>query len=238
MKCPYRIYYSFCPYELESRFPVTSNPLTVSTVDSVEKNEKISQDLKIPVFQGQINATILSSINQNIKNDIMEFKSQMDEAAEEHAEEMKKLGKKIIPIQVSNTYIITYNKNNILSISVIYQEVIDGRNYFIRVTYNYDLNTGDSLSLKNLFKPNSNYIQVLNKKIREKIQANKQAYFPNTLEKFKGIAEDQPYYLENNNLDIFFKFNEIAPVAADIPVIKLPLSELRDILKPQLLRNF
>lgn len=222
---------TFCPFQLYRQYLIRTdiNPLTVTAKDISMQNNKIHEFLQIPVLQGQINPRILNYINNNIRSDILEFKEEMETAADENAKNSINHGRPITPFEISNTYLMTYNKNNILSISIIYQQYIGGRNSYIRTTYNYDLNSGESMSLGSLFKQDVDYIGTLNKLIKEKIQINKN--------QFKGVAKDQPYYLDNNNLVIFFRFNEIAPIGSEIPVIKIPLSELSNILKPQLLRN-
>jgi hypothetical protein len=242
MICPYLIQGTFCPfktYEPYSAYrfaysPIESDPpLTVTTTQITKPDDKINEYLQIPVFHGEINPQILENINNNVKNDIMEFKSQMEASAEDNAETLKKLGKKPNPYQISNTYSLTYNKNNILSLSLIYQTLISGKNSYIKTTFNYNLQTGESMSLRNLFKQGVDYIGTLNRKIREKLQVN----YPSIVSQFKGIAEDQPYYLDNNTLVLFLRFNEIATTVSDIPVIRIPLPELSNILKPQLLRS-
>lgn len=243
MPCPFKSYYTLYPFEqynpyyMKCRTLSSGNPLTVTTKNISSENNKIHEALQIPVFQGQINPRILQYINNNIKNDILEFKNEMENAANEYSQSLAKQGKPFSPFEISNTYLVTYNKNNVLSISIIYQQYIGGRSSYIRTTYNYDLNSGESMPLRSLFKQGVDYRATLNKLITKKINENKQLYPSISSKQFKGIAEDQPYYLDNNNLVIFFRFNEIAPAASEIPVIRIPLSELSDILKPQLLRG-
>lgn len=232
--CPFSCF-TYCPSKKSNmRFPQSGSSLTMTTNEMLNSNDKIHEDLRIPIFHGNINPSLLEYINNNIKNDILEFKEQMEVAAEENDEEEKKKGHKPMPFEISNTYLVTYNKNSLLSVSLIYEQVINKHNSYIRTTYNYDLQTGRSMSLKDLFIPGINYLEILNKKIKEKLQINKNLYFPNSLTNFRGIAEDQPFYLDENNLIIFFKFSEIAPITSDIPVIRLPYSELKNILKPGL----
>lgn len=215
----------------------TSNTLNTTSQTINTENYKIHEHLNIPVFNGNFNPDVLKYINGNIKNDILEFKSQMETAADENAKAMEAAGEPVIPFQISNNYIVTYNKNNLLSISLIYQQYINGRNSYIRTSYNYNLENARSMPLGDLFKPGSDYILVLNNKIKSILQAAPQDYYPNTADNFKGIAVDQPYYLDNNNLVLFFGFHQISPTASGIPLIKIPFSELRDILNPQLLRS-
>lgn len=243
MICPYFYYFNSCskrskelypPCNFEYRNIQSDPPLSVTTTKIADTNDKIDEYLLIPVFHGNINSQILENINSNIKNDIIEFKTQMEAAAEENLELLKKQGKKPIPYQISNTYSITYNKNNLLSVSLIYQEYLNGRNSYIRTAYNYNLQNGESMPLESLFMPGTNYIDILNKKTREKLTSGSSG----TSVKFKGIAKDQPYYVDDDNLVIFLRFNEISPVPSSIPVIRIPFSELSSILKPQLLKRY
>lgn len=239
MICPFETYTNYCPFcSPHQRFQnqnmidnLYRQRIAANTQEIRNVNSKINEYLRIPILRGNINPQILSNINTNIKNDILEFKTQMETAADYNAEQAAKQGKKVIPYIISNIYSITYDRNNILSLSLLFQENIDGRNSFIRTSYNYDLNTGKPLALKDLFKPNVNYISILNREIRRIIQQNPSAYFKDTLKNFNGIAEDQPFYLDDNELSIYFGFNEIAPIASEIPIIKIPLYDLHEVLK-------
>lgn len=224
-------------YYMYRNDPANGKTLTATSQPLNSENYKIREYLNIPVLSGDFNPNVINYINNNVKNDILEFKGQMEAAADENAKAMQQAGKPVVPFQISNNYLVTYNKNNLLSISLIYQQYINGRNSYIRTSYNYNLQNARSMPLGDLFKPGSNYISVLNSKIRSILQRNPQDYYPNTASNFKGITEDQPYYLDNNDLVLFFGFNEIAPVASGIPLIKIPFSELSDILNPQILRS-
>lgn len=206
---------------------------SVATKPIAFENKYIKENLRIPILKGTKNQAVLNQINKNVENDIMEFKGQMEEAAREGEEEAIKKGTKFIPYNISNVFNINYNKDNIVSLTILYHEYLGGKNYFIKTSYNYDTETGRSLSLKDLFKPGTNYKDLLNNLIRRHLSQNKDLYFPGTAENFKGIAEDQPFYIEGDNLVIFFGFNEIAPVESQIPVIKIPFAQLQNALKPQ-----
>lgn len=237
--CPFETYPYRCPFCSSRNKNNTQNiaynlyreSITSSTQEIKSENDKIKEYLRIPILHSNINYQILETINTNLKNDILEFKSQMESAADDNAELSEKQGKKNIPFEISNIYSITYDKNDILSLSLIYQENVNNQNSFIRTSYNYDLNTGKPLSLSDLFKPNTDYINTLNNQVRNILQKNSSAYFKDSIKNFKGIAQDQPFYLDDNTLNIYFSFNEIAPVASEIPIIKIPLSNLDRILK-------
>jgi hypothetical protein len=213
------------------------NSIIVTTKETKYENPNIQVDLKIPEIHGISNINVEKSINNSILSDVMEFKNEMELAAKENADKATADGKKFIPYRISAIYELTYNKNNIISISMVYHEYVNGLNRYIKVPYNFDVVTGKSLSLKDLFIPGVDYRSLINKEIRAQLIRNKEKYFPETIEKFKGIAEDQPFYLQNEYLVIFFGFNEIAPIEAEIPVFKIPLSHFPNSIKPILLRN-
>lgn len=216
---------------------VQNNPLNVKGQEIRFQDSVISESLRIPEILGNADKRVLNQMNGSFKNDILEFKSQLEEAAKEGAETAKRLGKPFKPYSISNVYQLTYNKNNMVSLSILYNEIIDGRSSYIRVPYNYDVRSGEPISIKDLFKDGVQYKAAINKKIIEKLKAGTVAYPPATASNFKGIAEDQPFYLEGDNLVLFFSFNEIAPQAAEIPVVRIPLSDFRNLIKPQLLRG-
>lgn len=95
-----------------------------------------------------------------------------------------------------------------------------------------NLNTGNFYALKDLFKENSDYVNELSNII--KLQINDGSKYPYiNKEDYKGIKPDQPFYLDENNLYIYFSPYEIAPYAAGFPVFKIPLSSIMDILNTE-----
>jgi hypothetical protein len=91
-----------------------------------------------------------------------------------------------------------------------------------------DLITGKIYELKDLFKPNSDYVKVLSEIIGKQIQTNLQDYvFPGS---YHGIKADQPFYVKEDALYIYFNPYEIAPFAAGFPTFKIPFSEIINIL--------
>jgi hypothetical protein len=210
------------------RLPVLDTPKTFSS-----KNDIIEVDLRMPVISGIPNKAVQQLINKNIETDIMEFKAQMEAAAKEGSEEATSQGRPFIPYVASNNYVITFDKNNLLSTSVLYHEYVGGKHVYIRSSYNYDLNTGKALGLRDIFKPGTPYRELINSEVRNHIKANPNLYPPGAVENFKGISEDQPYYLEGNNIVINFGFNQLAPSISEIPVIRIPISRFKSQLRPE-----
>ncbi|MFZ5351287.1 MAG: DUF3298 and DUF4163 domain-containing protein [Bacillota bacterium] len=228
--CPYRIH---SPYAIASSLGCANRaPVAVSTDIIKYESKYIDVELRIPVLSSSEYSYAVNKLNQSIRNDIIEFKEQMEAAAVKAAQEAQKTGKEYTRYVISTIYEVTFNKNAVVSISIIYYEFIEGKNYYIKTSYNYNLNTGQPLSLKNLFMPGVDYISLINREIREELAQNKEKYFPGALQKFKGISEDQPFYIDSDSLNIYFGFHQIAPTALQIPIITIPYSELGSALKP------
>ncbi|AKN29617.1 hypothetical protein Ccar_01640 [Clostridium carboxidivorans P7] len=225
----YNLYPFYCPFTNCMRI---SNNIAIDSQQINSTEKYIKKDLKIPVLKGMKNKNIENQINNSIKSDIMEFKQQMEESANEYGMQAEKVGKKFIPFIISTNYSITYNKNNIASITIFYYEFINGKHSYIKTSYNFNLNSGKSLSLKDLFKQGVSYKQIINKEIKKYLIQNKELYIPGTVTNFKGISDDQPFYLDNENIVIYLGFNEIAPNISEIPIIKIPFSTLKNYIKP------
>lgn len=92
-----------------------------------------------------------------------------------------------------------------------------------------NLINGNFYELKDMFKPNSNYVKVLSKIIGNQIQNDPQySYvFPNN---YEGIKANQPFYVTGDALNIYFLPYEIAPYVAGFPTFTIPYEEIMDII--------
>lgn len=92
-----------------------------------------------------------------------------------------------------------------------------------------DLVTGRFYELKDLFKKNSNYVKVLSDIIGEQIKNDPQySYvFPDA---YKGIKADQPFYIGEDSLYIYFNPYDIAPYAAGFPTFEIKYKDIMNII--------
>lgn len=92
-----------------------------------------------------------------------------------------------------------------------------------------NLINGNFYKLKELFKINSNYIKILSDIISKRIKDDPQySYvFPDS---FKGISENQGFYLNSATLFIYFTPYEIAPYAVGFPTFKIPFKDIMSII--------
>lgn len=92
-----------------------------------------------------------------------------------------------------------------------------------------DLTNGKFYELDNLFKKNCDYVEVLSDIIRKQIES----MGPDSgiwIDQYKGIKENQPFYLSENVLNIYFTPYEIAPYAYGFPTFKIPYKDIMGII--------
>lgn len=101
-----------------------------------------------------------------------------------------------------------------------------------QIYVNVDLTTGQIYGLKDLFKPGSDYVQVLSDIIAYQIQHNPE-YSYVWKDSYQGIKPDQPFYVNERALFIYFTPYEIAPYAAGFPTFTILFQEIMNIIDTQ-----
>ncbi|MEK8129306.1 WG repeat-containing protein [Paenibacillus filicis] len=98
-----------------------------------------------------------------------------------------------------------------------------------RIYAHVDLTTGAFYALKDLFKPGSDYVKVLSDIIGRQIKEDPQYdyVFPDT---YKGIAPDQPFYVTEDALHIYFNPYDIAPYVAGFVTFRIPFKEIMPLI--------
>ena len=192
--------------------------------NSIYKNEKyIKEDLKIPQFKGNLKA--LEEVNMKIKNDIMPKLNEAEKAAEEYYKNSEN-DVPAFPFEVNSQYTITENNDYLISLYNDYYEFLGGAHGItIRTSYNIEKKSGKMLKLSDLFKEGYDYKSVINSYIRKQIENNQKDYFESS-DKFKGISDDQGYYISGSNIIIYYQQYEIAPYAGGIREFRIPLDHM------------
>ena len=191
-----------------------------------EKSDIMETDLNIPVVSGQLESGVLTAINQRFEGDAMDFKQTLEVEVKEYVAECEAAGYPIRPYQLFTRYQQCSLNDDILSLYVDYYQYTGGAHGMTaRLGYNIDLKTGKLLPLAELFKPGYDYKTVIDKEINRQIALDPETYFEGDMG-FQGIGKEQNYYLEGENLVIYFNQYEIAPYAAGIREFKIPLKLL------------
>lgn len=92
-----------------------------------------------------------------------------------------------------------------------------------------NLDSGKLYELEDLFKKDSNYVKVLSDIIQNQIKTNPE-YSYVWLDSYKGIKENQPFYVMEDALYIYFYPYEIAPYSAGFPTFKILYKDIINII--------
>ncbi|GGB52482.1 DUF3298 domain-containing protein [Virgibacillus dakarensis] len=130
--------------------------------------------------------------------------------------------------EMIGNYEIKTNERNVLSLS--------STNYAIAYHYahgltimkslTFDTQTGKNFNLKDLFKPGSDYVDVLSEIVQKQIQERNL----DLLDTFKGIEPDQDYYIADKALVLYFQPYEITPYYVGFPMFPISVYSIQDII--------
>jgi Deacetylase PdaC/Protein of unknown function (DUF3298) len=131
-------------------------------------------------------------------------------------------------VEMIGYYEIKTNEKNVLSLSLIIYSYTGGAHGITKMkSLTFDVNTGKSFALNELFKPNREYIQRLNQLIRIQIDERK---IP-LLDKFPGVKPDQDYYIADKSLFIYYQLYELTLYVYGFPIFPISVYQLQSIVK-------
>ncbi|MGN7469172.1 DUF3298 domain-containing protein [Brevibacillus sp. SAFN-007a] len=130
--------------------------------------------------------------------------------------------------QMQGSYEIKTNERGIFSVTMnnyaYTPQMAHGMTFLGSVTAN--IHTGKLYTLRELFKPGSDYVRVLSENIKRQIQERQ---IP-TLNGFTTIKPDQDFYVADKSLVIYFQLYEITPYYVGFPMFPISVYELESIL--------
>lgn len=109
--------------------------------------------------------------------------------------------------------------------------------------YNVDKNTGEILSLGDLFRPESSYLDVLTQSIRRQMQQQMEedgsdvcywmdSEYPQL--DFTGLGEEANFYIDGGGeLVIVFDEGEVAPMSMGVVEFVIPTQDIQDIVREE-----
>ena len=132
-------------------------------------------------------------------------------------------------IEMVGQFEIKTNERNILSLTLtVYSFTGGAHGMTIVKALNFDVNTGKQYELKDLFKPESDYVTVLSSIIQQKIKD----WEIQLLDEFTNIRPDQDFYFADHSLVIYFQLYEITPYVWGFPYFPIPILDIQDIIQP------
>ncbi|QIB69639.1 DUF3298 and DUF4163 domain-containing protein [Aminipila butyrica] len=204
-----------------SDIPVLSSLAKVFTVERIhEENDTYVADLNIPGIEGLKDKALQQRINNLVRQQVTAAVEETKAMMEENKKAYLETGgteEDYMKREISVDYNVQCLNDKVLSFSVYKTETLASA-YFDMFYYNYDLETGKELTLKDLL--GDDYKDIANKQIKEQIAERAKepgAMYWDTMEDmeadaFKTIADDQQFYINQAGKPVIvFNKYEIAP---------------------------
>ncbi|NEY72345.1 DUF3298 and DUF4163 domain-containing protein [Bacillus mesophilus] len=128
-------------------------------------------------------------------------------------------------------YELKNNQRQVLSLSLsnytYHHQAAHGMTYIKSLTF--DLQKGRLCTLKDLFKPGSDYVKRLSTIIDKQI---KERSIP-VLNGFTSIQPDQDFYIADKVLVIYFQLYDLTPYVFGFPMFPISVYDIEDIIDEQ-----
>ncbi|HHT7235796.1 MULTISPECIES: DUF3298 and DUF4163 domain-containing protein [Bacillus] len=206
--------------------------IDVQTVTQKGKKPYIEYQINRPFFHNFSDSQFQNKLNSYYKNSTHKFKNKLEKEAKKYYKETEGSSTPFHPYVANVDYKVPLNKPPFLSLYVNYYQYTGGAHGLYTWKANtFDLNERKLLHLDDLFQQEDKYKEIIRTEIVGQIKQNESIYFPDAVEKVTS-AKKFHYFLETDNLVIYFPLYEIAPYSSGIPQFRIPYTLLRDYLKP------
>lgn len=100
--------------------------------------------------------------------------------------------------------------------------------------YTFNILLGERYDFIGLFREGNASAALVTDQILNTITKNPELYFESAEESVKNYKNEYPFYINGNQLVVFFSLYDIAPYAGGIQFFDFDAEELKDILKPEI----
>lgn len=207
------------------------NDVIITNKNIKQDTPSINEDISFPKINSTKYMSEADKINTIIEKDIITWREDLTQLSKQYEKEFKDSKGELIPFELVTKYDVTYNDNNLLSIPMDYYQFTGGAHGLTtKIGYNFQIDNGNKLKLKELFNDNFDFKTIINKKIMQEIAKKPQEYFGDGAD-FKGIKDEQDFYLAKDGLVVYFQLYEIAPYSSGIKEFKIPYGDIEKGLK-------
>ena len=201
-----------------------SQEITITDLVIKEDHKALKVDMVFPLVQGVKDKQVEEKINQTIQKDVLNFKEMLKTESEKYLQGAKEEGWEIRKYEASAYYIVHYQKDDLLSLSVFYYRyTLGAHGHTLQRAYNFNLESGEEILLGDILKGKRDYVDIINQEIKRQIELNPQEYF-SEWSVFQSISEEQTFYLIEDGIVVYFGLYEIAPYASGIRYFNIPYS--------------
>ncbi|CAM4330394.1 ferritin [Bacillus manliponensis] len=205
----------------------------INTSTQKGKNPYFEYEISYPQFSGIPDKQFQQKLNHYYKKKTHHFKKKLEKDAKTYYEAAKESDAHFLPYSATVDYKVTLNKAPLLSLYVNYYQYTGGAHGMYEwKAATLDVSQKKLLHLADLFKEDSNYDKIVREEMARQIKQNETMYFPDATDKVMS-EKKLKYFLEKDNLVIYFPLYEIAPYASGIPQFPIPYTLLTEELKPE-----
>ena len=209
-----------------------------STYSDVQDDKNMEANVDIPQVSvtnqdGEVLSDETDELNQEVKKyagDIIES-YQSDVASIEDGENGNEA--------VDSSYQVVTDNDRLFALRIDTSIVMAGSNQYTKI-YNIDKETGNTITLKDLFQKDSDYLNRITEEIKKQMKenmekdSNLQYFLDEDVDgySFDGIKNDVNFYVnKDGKLTIVFDKYEVAPGYMGIVEFTIPTNVISDIVK-------
>jgi len=192
-------------------FTAVAYPATVTLVYQEETRDKV--ELAYPQIQGLSKIEVQDKFNQAIREEVESFAAKLN--TPDHSGKV--------------SYKTEYNDQYLLSVrltELIYVKHAAHPMTYLRA-FTMNTKTGEFYKFKDIFKQGTGYTEKINLLIEEQI-AERQIPLLNS---FRGIGDNQEFYLSGDGLVIYYQLYEYTPYFYGFPKFAIPYAQISEMLK-------
>ena len=194
--------------------------VTIDTADKSYSSDTITANVKIPQIKGLGSKDLEESLNE-------EFLSVTSELLDKFTDSAKETGEQSLFDMETTAH---FNKKGLLSMVTDYEYFArKAHKNRYRIAKNIDTESCRELALSDLFDGDS-YIDALNKLLTDSVSKEPEKY-ADIWAKPK-ISQNQGFYIDGENLVIFYPPYELSYYERGFVEIPIPLEEILTYLKP------
>jgi len=191
-------------------FMVVAYPNTVKIVTKEETRDKL--EIAYPQIEGLSKGEVQIKFSQGIQEEVEGFAAKLN--TPDHSGKI--------------SYKIEYNDHHLLSVTLSEMFYVNHAAHPMTYLKAFTINTktGEFYQLKDIFKQGTGYKEKINLVIEQQIAEQK---IP-LLKPFKGISDNQDFYLSQDGLVVYYQLYEYTPYFYGFPKFTIPYEQISDML--------
>ncbi len=225
--------------ELLAMWPVKVHAVEVSAETETGDTPEFYYSLRLPVFTTsdpgvqRVLDALAKEISDKARGEVLD----MEARVKEDAASAKEDGYELPPYDYRIDFVVTYNRDNLLSLSTSEYFYYGGAHGTpLVLSYTVDLRSGKTLSLMDLFTDERTAKVILAHGVLEGIEAEPDRFFPDAAD-HAGVRDDQQFYLKDGQVVLHYTVYDLAPYAGGLPEFAFYVDELENVLQPRIRRS-